>query len=200
MAKEDLEFHRQHELQKHENAPMSRPLISVLRTLKTLFVSVSSGLVLLIAAGICLQTSREASSGSQSSEEAPIGSRVVRPAPQPAPPINPSHPNATEVTASALSAAPGAIVCQDYATVQLVFRIYTAHWQDSLQDRLTKGQSKLLRGESSPEPVPEVYGCMLVPPGTSMLQDPGNVVPVVTFKRSDGSYFKGVTMAPMIRK
>ncbi|MEA2895979.1 MAG: hypothetical protein QOJ84_1594 [Bradyrhizobium sp.] len=113
---------------------------------------------------------------------------------------NPSSPNAIVVYAAALNAAPGAIVCNDYATVMLMFQLYTRHWTDRLQDAVTKGQSQLLRGAAAEEPDPEFYGCLVVQPGTAMLQDPGNAIPVITVQRDDGSFFKGVTMAPMVRK
>jgi hypothetical protein len=114
--------------------------------------------------------------------------------------INPSSPNATVVYATALNAAPGAIICNDYATVMLMFQLYTRHWTDRFQDAVTKGQSRLLRGAAAEEPDPGFYGCLVVQPGMAMLQDPGNDIPVVTVQRDDGSFFKGVTMAPMVRK
>jgi hypothetical protein len=114
--------------------------------------------------------------------------------------INPSSPNATAVYAAGVNAAPGAIVCGDYETVILMFRLYTAHWTDGFQDKLTEGQSRLMRGAGAEEPDPSVFGCIVVPPGTMMLQDPGNAVPVVTVQKENGKFFKGVTMAPMVRR
>lgn len=113
---------------------------------------------------------------------------------------NPSTPDATLVYAAGLNAAPGAIVCRDYEAVMLVFRLYTAHWTDRLQDNLTKGQSRLIRGSGAEEPEASVYGCIVVQPGTAMMLEPGNIVPVVTVQDEAGKFFKGVTMAPMIRK
>jgi hypothetical protein len=34
----------------------------------------------------------------------------------------------------------------------------------------------------------------------AMLQDPGNIVPVVTVQQEGGRFFKGVTMHAMLRK
>jgi hypothetical protein len=165
-----------------------RPTSTWLYKLKLWFTSLVGLVVFFVIYGMCqsgLETLRR-------------DSRMRHEASYAAPERNPSSPNAISVTARGLNAAPGAIVCQNYTTVTHMFRLYSASWTDHMQDVLTKGQSQLLRGESTPEPDPSMFGCILVETGTAMQLDPGNTVPVVTVRLGNGKYFKGVTMAPMI--
>lgn len=94
---------------------------------------------------------------------------------------------------------PGAIVCPDHATTSLMFDLYVQYWRDLLQDRLTHGQSRLLR-PTAEKPDPERLGCALIPPGTPMLLELGMIVPVVTAKLPDGRTIRGVTLSDMIAK
>jgi hypothetical protein len=104
------------------------------------------------------------------------------------------------VKARGASVVPGAIVCPDHNTVSLVFRLYVNYREDTLQDTLTHGQSRLIRGEPTPKPDFELYRCALLPPGTPMLLELGNVVPVVNTKLPDGTTIRGVTLGDMIAK
>lgn len=108
--------------------------------------------------------------------------------------------NTIAVTARALSVVPGAIICRDHQTVSLMFDWYAQHWRDAQQDKLTRGQSRLIRGDSAPAPDPEAYGCVLVPAGTSMMLERGNIVPVVRVRQPDGTIVRGVTLTGMISK
>ncbi len=109
-------------------------------------------------------------------------------------------PQFVEVAATGVSAVPGAIVCPNFQAVQIVFDGYVASYEDSLQDALTHGQSQLLRGAPRSKPDPELYGCVLVAPGTPMKLEQGNVVPVVTVRLPDGRTVKGVTLPAMIAR
>jgi hypothetical protein len=107
-------------------------------------------------------------------------------------------PRYVAVIARGVSVVPGAIVCPSYAVVSQMFHLYTSAWEDAAQDAVTNGQSRLLRGQSKPTPNLRAYGCALIPPGTPMTLDTGNVVPVVTAKLKNGTIIKGVTLPAMI--
>jgi TPR repeat protein len=79
-----------------------------------------------------------------------------------------------------------------------VFSLYTAQWESAMQDAMTNGQSSLIHGQPSPAPDLEAYGCTLLSPGTPMMLEGGNIVPVVTAKLSNGTIVKGVTLAGMV--
>ena len=107
-------------------------------------------------------------------------------------------PKTIAVTARGVSVVPGAIICPNHDTVSLMFDLYVAHWTDTQQDALTHGQSRLLRGDPTPAPDLKFYGCALLPPGTRMTLERGNIVPVVTATLPDGTSIRGVTLAAMI--
>lgn len=113
----------------------------------------------------------------------------------------PFHPNAV---ATSFMAAPGAIVCQDFASLRLVFDLYSHHWEDTMQDRLTKGQSQDLRGPSSPVPDPKLYGCALLRPGTPVHVENSDAfttgIPTVSAKLPDGTMVRGVTLPKMLSR
>jgi hypothetical protein len=109
-----------------------------------------------------------------------------------------SGTSGTAVIARGSGAAPGAIVCADYNTVELMFHLYSHSWEEHMQAALTRGQSELINGKAAPAPDVGEYGCILLPPGTPMRQQSGNVVPVVTVKMADGNTIKGVTLGVMI--
>ncbi len=111
---------------------------------------------------------------------------------------NPASPSATRVFARALSGAPGAIICGDYQAVTIMLSLYNRHMEDRLQDSLTKGLSRSIRGESSREPDPSIFGCAVIPDGQPMMKEPTGIFPVVSAQLNDGTYIKGITMAPMI--
>lgn len=70
------------------------------------------------------------------------------------------------------------------------------YWGSTMQDRLTQGQSRLLR-PSAPMPDLEAYGCAEIPAGTRILVQ-GNVVPIVS-ANVNGKSIKGVTLPAMVR-
>jgi TPR repeat protein len=111
---------------------------------------------------------------------------------------NARKPRYVRVTARGVSVVPGAIVCPSYAVVSRMFDLYVSHWEDTTQDALTKGQSRLMRGQPTPAPNLKSYGCALLSPGTPMMLETGNAVPVVTAKLPNGSTIKGVTLPAMI--
>jgi TPR repeat protein len=92
----------------------------------------------------------------------------------------------------------GAIVCADSDTVGLMYDLYSAHWQGTQMDRMTNGQSRLLHGAPAPLPDPKFFGCTLLPPGTPMMLERKNIVPVVTATLADGTTIRGVTWPSMI--
>jgi hypothetical protein len=113
----------------------------------------------------------------------------------------PFHPNAV---ATSFMAAPGAIVCQDFASLRLVFDLYSHHWEDTMQDKLTNGQSQVLRGPPSPTPDLKVHGCSLVRPGTPVYVENSDAfttgIPKVSTKLPDGTMVRGVTLPKMLSK
>jgi len=110
------------------------------------------------------------------------------------------RPRYVSVTAKGLGIVPGAIVCPSFAAVSQMFDRYSAHWEDSMQDSMTKGQSRLYRGQPASAPNLKTYGCVLLQPGTRMTLDNQNVVPVVSAKLSNGTTVKGVTLGGMIAR
>jgi TPR repeat protein len=102
------------------------------------------------------------------------------------------------VTARGVSVVPGAIVCPSYEAVSMMFDLYAAHWEDTTQDAMTNGQSRLIRGEPAPAPDLKSRGCTLLPSGTPMMLERGSVVPVVTAKLANGKTIRGVTLPAMI--
>lgn len=110
------------------------------------------------------------------------------------------HPNALAKQMNlGLVVVPGAVVCSDFDSVQLVIAIYQEHFGETLQDRITQ-ESVPLRGPAMPAPELEFLGCSLLPTGTPMLVEPGlgYDVPRVTAKLSDGTIVRGVTHGGMI--
>lgn len=108
------------------------------------------------------------------------------------------RPKPITVKATGIGAAPGAIVCRDMNTVSVMLDWYSAHWEDSMQDRVTNGQSKLVRGPSTQAPTLSRFGCYLAKPGTPMLLDRSHIVPVVSFRLPNGRVVRGVTQENML--
>jgi len=110
-----------------------------------------------------------------------------------------SGPPSKSVTAIAhgVSVIPGAVVCSDSQTVGLVAHLYEQAWQDQLEAKMTRGQSSLIHGSPAEIPHPDEYGCILVPPGTKVMLESGNFVPVVTLKLH-GGWARGVTFPNML--
>jgi hypothetical protein len=100
------------------------------------------------------------------------------------------------VIARSLGAMPGALVCPDFATLRFVIDLYNHSWEERTQDAVTQGQSKLLRGKAAEPPEPKNYDCVLIPPGTQMMLEQGNAIPVVRVRMTD-SWVRGVTLSDM---
>lgn len=97
-------------------------------------------------------------------------------------------------TARPLGPAPGAIVCQDMATVQFMFHWYAQSWEEHMQDAVTRGGSTAIRGRALAGPDLKRFGCALAKPGTLLHLLGGNWV---SFKEPSGKVFKGVTQSNM---
>ncbi len=100
--------------------------------------------------------------------------------------------------------APGAIVCPDLQTVQLLQHLYADQWEVTARNSITSGQSTLLEGQ--PQPVdPSLYGCSLLSSGTPVqASDPGEllrgVAALVKATLPDGTTVQGITSLGMLDK
>ena len=116
----------------------------------------------------------------------------------------PFHPNAVAVVVShsGISTVPGTIVCPDLATVQLMFHLYNEAWEDGMQDQMTNGESRKIRGPSASTPNPSNYGCSLLAPGTPVqVNNPDAFttgIPQITAKLPDRTYIQGITLPSML--
>ena len=61
-----------------------------------------------------------------------------------------------------------AIVCQNLEAIQTLMSLYAAHWEETTQDRLTGGVSKLMRGPAIGAPDPKFWDCEVIPDGAEM--------------------------------
>jgi TPR repeat protein len=104
---------------------------------------------------------------------------------------------ATRVLARGAGVVPGAIICPDMQTWRFVFRQYGQHWTEDFQDTLTRGQSKLLRGDAVPSPDLDAYGCALVSAGSPMILEANEIVPIVSALLPNGRSIRGVTIPAM---
>lgn len=109
-------------------------------------------------------------------------------------------PKTEPVIAKGVSVIPGAIVCPDYRTVSVMISWYNAHWADTLEDTITRGQSRLMRGAATRSPDFARFGCALIAPGTPMTVERGSMVPVVEGKLPNGKPFRGVTDPSMLQR
>jgi hypothetical protein len=111
----------------------------------------------------------------------------------------PFHPNRV---AEAFNAVPGAIVCPDFRAVSLLFHLYSEHWAEEVNSRMTGGQSEVIGGPTTPAPVPADYGCWLLAPGTPVETKNGedllNGIPKVVAQLPDGTIIHGVTLPNML--
>jgi len=99
--------------------------------------------------------------------------------------------------AHGMNSSPSAIVCNDLDTVQMVLHLYSVAWEEHMQDKLTRGQSRLIRGEAAENPDPEVYGCTSIPEGTPLRVRNWRYAPVIKATLPDGTEVTGVTMQGM---
>jgi hypothetical protein len=107
------------------------------------------------------------------------------------------NPGDIAVVANGVGVIPGALVCANMNTLQMLSALYAQAWEVNLRAKLTHGQSSLIEGDPTSAPDPEEYGCELFSPGTPMLLEHGNVVPVVRALRPNGEIFRGVTIDQM---
>lgn len=93
----------------------------------------------------------------------------------------------------------GAVVCSDLNHVEEVIGLYTAHYEDTLQDLITHGQSVLQRGPGTPIPDMAFYGCSLLPKGTPVQihQGFGGGYQITAYL-PDGTLIHGVTRIGML--
>ena len=94
---------------------------------------------------------------------------------------------------------PGAVVCQDLATVRLVSSLYADYWTDAMQDAMTHGASRLIRGPSVSAPDLPHYWCSLLKAGTPVHVErimPG--ILRISAKSTDGRFVRGITQEDMI--
>lgn len=112
------------------------------------------------------------------------------------PPAATFKPNAVAI---GVGVVPGAIVCQDLASVGLVYSLYAQYWTDAMQDAMTHGTSRLIRGPSAPPPNLVRHKCSILKAGTLVQVErlmPG--VLRIAAKSSEGHYIRGVTRENMV--
>lgn len=114
------------------------------------------------------------------------------------PPTQRSQVKGRPVTARGLGAVPGALICPDHETLTTVFQLQGVHWEEAMQDRLTNGTSRLLRGPAIQAPEPSDFDCALLPAGTPMILVRQTPLPVVSAKLANGETVTGVTLTGMI--
>lgn len=102
-----------------------------------------------------------------------------------------------EATTKGLDLVDGALACQDYNTTRYLYgKINEArHFQRALPKSLIR-QAEIV-GTKPSEPVPAEYGCILVPPGTSVHVESDYGIPVIS-GRLHGTKFTGVTLPYML--
>jgi hypothetical protein len=114
-----------------------------------------------------------------------------------------ARPKTKAVTAKGAGFVPGAIICQDYETVQLMYDWYVRVFREQLMDTVTKGQSRLaLRSTPDPSSYLQRFGCGWVPDGTPMtLENAGEdtYMPIVTARQPGKPPVRGVTDKAMIK-
>jgi TonB family protein len=112
---------------------------------------------------------------------------------------SPAAPFQANAVSAGVGVVPGALVCQDLATVGLVVSLYTEYWTDAMQDAMTLGSSRLIRGPSVSAPNLPHYKCSLLKPGTPVHVEP--IMPGmlrITAKAPDGHFIRGVTQGNMV--
>ena len=96
----------------------------------------------------------------------------------------------------------GAVVCSSYDLAAWMYgQINIArHARKSLPAELRR-QAALVNGyDDGAEPRLADWGCVLVPAGTPMAVQPGNIVPVVSGRLANCRKFEGVTLPTMIER
>jgi hypothetical protein len=173
-----------------------------------------SSFKLIVAAGICAALllpwayfSSQAENKDVQPDNPPSPSQVTSPGPRPPialaqPQFEPKNP----VRARALQVfgprpIPGAIVCADHETVELMVDLFKTHFKEQIEDQVVGSQMKLVRGDSMNAPDLAGHGCTLFAAGTLLdeIQSFGPAVQVEGVDRS-GSKVKGVTDFLMVEK
>jgi len=95
-------------------------------------------------------------------------------------------------------AVPGTIICPDYRTVEFVISWYKTNRPIRLLREDVVPESLLMNWISNPELNFKESGCALLAPGTPMILERGNAVPVVSGTLPDGTTIRGVTDQSMI--
>jgi hypothetical protein len=102
------------------------------------------------------------------------------------------------MVARALSAAPGALICSNPNTLNMVFHLYAVAWEEQTQDKWTQGASRQVGADSRQSPDPRAYGCELLAPGTHALVKNMQWIPNVVATLPDGTQIEGVTLGGML--
>jgi hypothetical protein len=89
-------------------------------------------------------------------------------------------------------------VCTTYDDVRLMLNIMQDYLSAQLAYKLGGPQFVLLHGPAPSKPAPEVFNCSLLPAGTRVSVNMGNVVPVVAAKFK-GRLVMGVTITPFLQ-
>jgi hypothetical protein len=95
-------------------------------------------------------------------------------------------------------AVPGTIICPDYRTVEILISWYKTNRPNRLLREDVAPESLLMNWPSTSEPNFKGSGCALLAPGTPMILERGNTVPVVSATLPDGTTIRGVTDQSMI--
>ncbi len=93
---------------------------------------------------------------------------------------------------------PGALVCPDLPTTELMWDWFNQSYIDRAQAAAAGGDAALLYGSPTRDPPLQRYGCVLVAPGSVMQLERGHQVPVVTVTLPNEHSVRGVTFPSMI--
>jgi hypothetical protein len=94
---------------------------------------------------------------------------------------------------------PFAIVCADYDTAELMFRLFNHYAEETMVNKWTGGASTLVHGKPT-VPDEAAYGCTVFAPGTKAVLERKTPVPVVVATTPDGKTVRGVTTFPMVKE
>lgn len=114
-----------------------------------------------------------------------------------------SHTHPVPVIATRVGPLPGALVCQDEATIQMLFYSYADYSDEVMRAVMTHGQSMTLEGVPW---LPKLarYGCVFVAAGKRMTIAKPDIAPpvpaavvAVQVRLTNGHTFHGVTQTNM---
>lgn len=100
--------------------------------------------------------------------------------------------------ATALNAAPGAIVCPDFQSVEILFDVYSESWEERASNAFTHGAYQKINGEPLPAPDPAAYSCLVLKPGTRVMLSTGAGAPDIVATLPAGNRIRGVTLPAML--